>query len=84
MTTTWRTSHTPARSRSRRVKASEEVRPRTPRYGGPTMTTAAVANDASGDANATPAAASATTAMGRANGRLLHQRQAKREVDPGR
>ena len=48
------------------------------------MTTAAVANDTSGEANATPAAASATTAMGSANGRLLHQRQAKREVDQGR
>ncbi len=66
------------------MKASGEVRPRTPRDGGPTMTTTAVTNAASGEANATPAAASATTAMGRANGRLLHQRQANREVDPGR
>ena len=66
------------------MNARGEVRPRTPRWGGPTMTTAAVANDTSGEANATPAAASATTAMGSANGRLLHQRQAKREVDQGR
>ena len=39
-----------------------------------------VANATSGKTNATPAAANASTARGRANGLLPHQRQAKREV----
>ena len=61
-TTSSSSAHTAARVRSRRVQASGDVRPRTPRPSGPAATTAAVTTPTTGHHDATTAAPSATTA----------------------